>query len=140
MPRSPARLAAILSVTLIGFGALAASSALLGCAGGSSGAPLRVEPEWRLVPEGTALGQRRQFFLYGRRLDSVRIAAPPSVEVRKGELKPGGRALSLYLTVMPLAKDSLARGEAAGSREIEVETPDTSLAFRLKVVDETVPR
>jgi hypothetical protein len=48
--------------------------------------------------------------------------------------------LALYLTVKPLAKDSLAKGEATGSRELQVKTPDTALTFKLKVVDEALPR
>lgn len=136
------RLAAACSLALIALAALAlaASAALAGCGGPGEGSRLRVEPEWRLVPESTVLGKRRQFFLYGRNLDSARLSAPPSVVVEPGEAESGGRALSLYLTVRPLSPDSLSRGEAVGTREIEAKTPDTSLTFKLKVVDETAGR
>ena len=109
-PMLAARFAAILSLALTAMAALALAfaAALSGCSLGSPGGTGHVEPEWRLVPEGTALAERRQFFLYGRHLDSVNVSAPPSVTVEKGEMKPGGRALSLYLTVHPLPKDSKA--------------------------------
>lgn len=141
-PKLAGRLAAILSLALTAVGALALAfaAALAGCSLGSPGPAAHVEPEWRLVPEGTALSQRRQFFLYGRNLDSARVSAPPSVRVEKSESKQGGRALTLYVTVSPLARDSLAKGEAAGSREIRVDTPDTSLVLRLNVVDEAFDR
>jgi hypothetical protein len=135
-------MAAALSLALIALAALALASgmALAGCAASSSRGDAHVEPEWRLVPEGTALGKRRQFFLYGRHLDSVRVSAPPSVQVEQGEAKPGGRVLSLYLTVGPLSKESAAAGESPGAREIGIKTPDTAVTFRLKIVDETLPR
>jgi hypothetical protein len=141
-PKFAGRMAAILSLALTALGALALASAaaLSGCALGSPATSAHVDPEWRLVPEGTALSQRRQFFLYGRNLDSARLSAPPSVKVEKLEARKGGRALTLYLTVGALVKDSLAKGEAAGSREIRVETPDTSLVLRLNVVDEAFDR
>lgn len=101
---------------------------------------LHVPPEWRLIPEANALGQKRQFFLYGRRLDSAVVTVPPSVTLERGALNNGGRVLSLYMTVKPLAKDSLADGEAVGKREIRVKTPDTSCVFDLKIVDESVIR
>ncbi len=137
-----ARLAAILSLALTALAALALAlaAALSGCSLGSPGGPAHVEPEWRLVPEGTALAERRQFFLYGRHLDSARVSAPPSVTIEKSETKKGGRALTLYLTVGALAKGGLAKGEATGSREIRVDTPDTSLVLRLNVVDEVFDR
>lgn len=100
----------------------------------------RLDSEWRLVPEATVLAEKRQFFLYGRRLDSVTVTVPPSVTMEKGTLNPGGRVLSVHFRVSPLAKDSLADGEAKGSREIRVKTPDTSVVFVLKVVDEALPR
>lgn len=112
------------------------ASVLAACGGSAPRSTTSVDPEWRLVPAGTALGQRRQFFLYGRHLDSAAISAPPSVVVEKGEAKPGGRALPLYLTAHP-ASSPPAAGEAVGSREIRVKTADTSLIFQLKVVDET---
>jgi hypothetical protein len=145
-PALPFRLAAPLALalmTLLALAALALASgvALAGCASSGPGASeVHVEPEWRLVPEGTALGQRRQFFLYGRHLDSVRVSAPPSVSVEKGNPQPGGHALPLYLIVNALSKDSLAKGESVGGREIRVQTPDTSLTFKLKIVDESLPR
>lgn len=147
MPSQPASaLAAAGFLALLGIDlglgalALASTAALAGCSSAAPPGDAHLVPEWRLVPEGTALGRRRQFFLYGRRLDSVKLSGPPSVVVEKGEVKPGGRALSLYLTVHPLSKDSLDRGEANGSRELRAETPDTALAFKLKIVDETLPR
>jgi len=142
MPLPTLRMAAALLFALIALGALALASAaaLAGCSSSASGSMPHVEPEWRLVPEGTALGKRRQFFLYGRHLDSARVSAPPSVVLEKGEAKPGGRALSLYLTVNALPKEGPVRGEAAGMREIEVKTPDTVLTFTLKIVDEMVVR
>jgi hypothetical protein len=100
----------------------------------------RLDPEWRLVPEATVLTEKRQFFLYGRRLDSVTVTVPPSVLMEKGALNSGGRVLSVHFRVSPLAKDSLADGESKGAREIRVRTPDTSVVFVLKVVDEAMPR
>lgn len=101
---------------------------------------IHVQPEWRLIPEAIALGQKRQFFLYGRHLDSAVVTAPPSVIMERGALNNGGRVLALYLTVKGLEKDSLADGESVGKREVEVKTPDTSLTFTLKIVDEAVSR
>ncbi len=97
-------------------------------------------PAWRLVPEATVIGQRRQFFLYGRHLDSVQVTVPPSVQIEKGVLKPDGRVLSLYLTTSALKPDTLAKGEKNGTREVHVKTPDTTATFTLKVVDEAQPR
>jgi hypothetical protein len=143
MPLQPAlRMAAVLALALIALSALALASgmALSGCASsGSNASDSHVEPEWRLVPEGTALGQRRQFFLYGRHLDSVRVSAPPSVSVEQGNPQSGGHALPMYLIVKALSKDSLAKGESVGAREIQVKTADTSLTFKLKIVDESLP-
>jgi hypothetical protein len=141
-PKLMGRLAAIFSLALTALGALAFAwaAALAGCAMDTPGAAAHVEPEWRLVPEGTALSERRQFFLYGRHLDSVSVSAPPGVTVEKGELKPGGRALSLYMTVLPLPKDADADGAAPGRRDLGIKTPDTALTFHLKIVDETLPR
>jgi hypothetical protein len=140
-PLLAARFAAILSLAMTAAGAmaLAFAAALSGCSLSPPGGTGRVEPEWRLVPEGTALAKRRQFFLYGRHLDSVSVSAPPSVTVEKGEVRPGGRALSLYLTVHPLSKDPKADGETPGARELGIKTPDTALSFKLKIVDE-IPR
>lgn len=147
MPRLPplrtAPVLALALMTLFALGALALASgmALAGCASTAPGtAESHVEPEWRLVPEGTALGKRRQFFLYGRHLDSVRVTAPPSVSVEAGLPQPGARVLPIYMTVNALPKDSLAKGESLGAREIGIKTPDTSLTFKLKIVDEALPR
>jgi|GEM_PF-5544374 len=102
--------------------------------------------DWRLVPEATVLGERRQFFLYGSDLDSARVSAPTGVETETGEVLNGGRVLSLYLKVQPLAEDTLGAGRKdgkpgkAGRREIRVSTPDTSVTFTIKVVDEAPPR
>ena len=143
MPRQwSVQMAAVPSPACIALGALllASVAALSGCSATTGNAAPHVEPEWRLVPEGTVLGQRRQFFLYGRHLESVLVSAPASVTIQKGEVKPGGRALSLYLTVIAASRDSPARGEAPGWREIEARMPDTALTFRLKILDETPQR
>lgn len=101
--------------------------------------------EWRLVPEATVLGERRQFFLYGRGLDRARVSGPAGVESETGEVLNEGRALSLYLKVHPMGEDSAAgkketkRGKP-GTREIRVSTLDTSVTFTLKIVDEAIPR
>jgi hypothetical protein len=121
--------------------ALLLSLSISGCAWfASDKSELRVQPEWRLIPEAIALGQRRQFFLYGRHLDSAVVTVPPSVILERGALNNGGRVLALYLTVKGLEKDSLAEGESVGKREVDVKTPDTSLTFTLKIVDEAVVR
>lgn len=106
---------------------------------GTAPAP-KPQPEWRLVPEATVLVEDRQFFLYGRRLDSVTITVPASVTMVQGKPGNGGRVLSLHFRVMPLGKDSLAQGESVGLREVRVRTPDTSLVLPLKIVDEALPR
>lgn len=97
-------------------------------------------PEWRLVPEATVLGEKRQFFMYGRRLDSVTVTVPPSLIMEKGEVGSKGRVLSFHFTVNPLSKDSLAEGEEVGVREVRVKTPDTAVVFKIKVIDEAHPR
>ena len=127
---SAARISAFLFAALL----------LAACAGRDAESSAHVQPDWRLVPEATVLTENRQFFLYGRHLDSVTITLPPSVAMDKGALNNGGRVLSLHFRVAPLAKDSLARGESVGKREVRVKTPDTSLVFMLKVVDEALPR
>ncbi len=99
-----------------------------------------VSPDWRLVPEATVVGQRRQFFAYGRRLDSVEITVPASVTLEKGQAKSDGRVLSLYLTVRGIKGDSAGPGEKKGVREISVKTPDTTAVFELQVLDEAHPR
>jgi hypothetical protein len=95
--------------------------------------------DWRLVPEATVLGERRQFFVYGRHLDSARVSAHPSVTSEKGWLNPEGTVLSLYLKVERIEDDSTALGEKPGLRRITVKTPDTSVTLKLKVMGE-VPR
>ncbi len=124
------------------FGTLILATALLaGCAShGGNNAQSSSSPDWRLVPEATVLGQKRQFFLYGRRLDSAAITAPPSVLVEKGAVKHDGRVMALYLTASALRPDSLAKGEKKGSREIRVQTPDTTAVFQLQIVDEAQVR
>jgi hypothetical protein len=117
-----------------------AAALLLACAGGDSARDLHARPDWRLIPEATVLNQERQFFLYGRRLDSVTVTVPPGVSMRKGQLSQGGRVLSLHFRVSPLGKDSLAAGESAGLREVRIKTPDTAMVFQLKIVDEALPR
>lgn len=113
---------------------------LLGCASHNKELEPLSAPAWRLVPEAIVSGQKHQFFLYGRRLDSADITVPYGVQCEKGILKPDGRVLSLYLTVAPLRTDTLVRGEKKGLREITIKTPDTSAVFTLKVVDEAQPR
>lgn len=120
------------SLTLLAMGILAACS-------GTAPEP-KPQPEWRLVPEATVLTENRQFFLYGRRLDSVTITVPPSVSMVRGKSANGGRVLSLHFRVSPLGKDSLAKGESVGLREVGVKTPDTTLVLPLKIVDEALPR
>jgi hypothetical protein len=119
--------------------AAALFTTLLAACSGTASAP-KPQPEWRLVPEATVLVENRQFFLYGRRLDSVTITLPPSVTMVQGKSNNGGRVLSLHFRVMPLGKDSLAQGESVGLREVRVRTPDTSLVLPLKIVDEALPR
>jgi hypothetical protein len=114
------------------------SAALTAC-GGSAPVP-KVQPEWRLVPEATVLNEKRQFFLYGRRLDSVTVTVPQGVVMEKGAVGKNGRVLSLNFTVAPLPKDSLPKGESVGLREVGVKTPDTSIVFNVKIVDEALPR
>jgi hypothetical protein len=120
-------------------GLAAAVLLLLAACSGTAPEP-KPQPEWRLVPEATVLTENRQFFLYGRRLDSVTIAVPPSVSMVRGASANGGRVLSLRFRVSPLGKDSLAKGESVGLREVSVKTPDTSLVLPLKIVDEALPR
>lgn len=117
----------------------AMAAILLMACSGTTPAP-KPQPEWRLIPEATVLAETRQFFLYGRRLDSVTITVPPSVTMVQGKPGNGGRVLSLHFRVMPLGKDSLAAGESVGLREVRVQTPDTSLILPIKIVDEALPR
>lgn len=125
-------------VPVAGWAAALVSTLFASCSG-TAPAP-KAQPEWRLVPEATVLVENRQFFLYGRRLDSVTITVPPSVTMVRGTSANGGRVLSLHFRVSPLGKDSLAKGESMGLREVGVKTPDTSLVLPLKIVDEALPR
>jgi hypothetical protein len=115
------------------------AAVILAACAGTAPAP-KPQPEWRLVPEATVLTENRQFFLYGRRLDSVTLTVPPSVTMARGASANGGRVLSLHFRVSPLGKDSLAQGESVGLREITVKTLDTSLVLPIKIVDEALPR
>ncbi|MDB5047712.1 MAG: hypothetical protein JWO30_783 [Fibrobacteres bacterium] len=99
-----------------------------------------VQPEWRLVPEATVLGENRQFFMYGRRLDSVTVTIPPTLAMEEGAVSSKGRVKSFHFKVLPLSKDSLAQGEEVGIREVRVKTPDTAVVFKIKVIDEAHPR
>lgn len=93
--------------------------------------------EWRLVPESTVSGDRRQFFVYGSGLEGAQVTADSSVRIEQGGVKPDGKVLSLYLTVGPLrgGSGSLA-DERPGRRLIKVTTKDSVVAFPLKIVDE----
>ena len=95
-----------------------------GCSG--SAPEPKPQPEWRLVPEATVLAENRQFFLYGRRLDSVTITVPPSVAMVRGKSANGGRVLSLHFRVLPWARTPWPKEESVGLREVGVKTPDTS--------------
>lgn len=97
-------------------------------------------PTWRLVPEACVLGQKKQFFLYGRHLDSAEISGPPSLKIEKGFTKSDGRILSVYLTASALNPAVPAYGEKKGIREVKIKTADTTATFELKIVDEAQPR
>ena len=116
--------------------AFSAAFLIVGCASQSKLSP-SPEAEWRLIPEATVAGEKRQFFVYGRGLDSAEVTAPAGVKAEKGWVKPDGKVLSVYIAVENRA-DS-ADGDKAGAREIKVKTPETSVTFKLKVLDE-VPR
>jgi hypothetical protein len=122
----------------IRWAAPALAALLLGCAEGGS---LRQTPPeaWRLVPEATVLGERREFFIYGKGLAKAEVTAPQGTTVEKGWLNPDGRALAVYLKVEPITDDSTALGEKPGQRRIVVKTPDTTVTLPLKVLNE-VPR
>lgn len=129
-PRFPA--AAVL-------GALAALAALGACATRPEPSRADSSVDWRLVPESTVLGDRRQFFVYGRGLDSARVTAADGVAVERGWLKEDGKVLSLYLTVGPLGTgraDSAYLIDKPGLRKLRVETRDTVVILPLKVLDE----
>lgn len=95
--------------------------------------------EWRLIPESTVRGERRQFFVYGDRLDGARVTSAPGVAIEPGPVKPDGKVLSLYLTVGPLGEsreDSVLLGAKPGLRKIRVQTRDSVVVLSLKVLDE----
>lgn len=100
--------------------------------------------EWRLVPQTTVTADRRQFFVYGDRLDSAKVSSDPSVTVERGWVKEDGKVLSVYLTVAPLAgsryDDSTLSAEKPGRRRIRIETADTSVTLPLRVLDEAPGR
>lgn len=99
---------------------------------------------WRLVPQTTVTTDRRQFFVYGERLDSARVFSDSTVTVERGWVKEDGKVLSLYLTVAPLAgsgyDDSTLAAEKPGQRKIRIETADTSVTLPLRVLDEAPGR
>ena len=85
------------------------------------------------------LGERRQFFVYGDRLDGARVTSAPGVGIEQGPVKPDGKVLSLYLTVGPLGdarEDSVLLGAKPGLRRIRVQTRDSVVTLPLKVLDE----
>jgi hypothetical protein len=108
---------------------------LWGCASTASNSSSPTEA-WRLVPETTILGERRQFFVYGHGLDSAKVIAPSSVTAERGRVNPGGRAFSLYLKVDPIVDDSTALSDKPGRRTLKIRTPDTTVTLVLKVLDE----
>ncbi len=116
------------------------SAILISCAFHENEPVVFAKPAWRLIPEAIVLGEKHQFFLYGRHLDSAEVIVSPSVKVEKGILKSDGRVLSLYITASELNPAKPAYGEKTGSRDIQIKTPDTSATFTLKVVDEAQPR
>ena len=116
---------------------LAAAALLSACSRRPSGLTASPPLEWRLVPQTTVLGERKQFFVYGQGLDSARVTGPAGVTVETGEVKPDGKVLSLYLTVGPRAEeDTSSLAGIAGRRRIRVETRDTAVTFPLRVLDE----
>jgi hypothetical protein len=118
-------------------GWMSAALLLAGCAGnGPQGTP---PEDWRLIPESTVLGERRQFFIYGRGLDSAQVTGPKSVALEQGAVKDGGKVLGLYLKVQAIKDDSTLTGEKPGLRHIQVKTPDTSVTLSLKILNE-IPR
>lgn len=117
--------------------ALAAAALLAACGSRSRGPSASPPLEWRLVPGTTVLGERRQFFVYGQGLDSARVAAPAGMVVEQGEVKPGGKVLSVYLTVgAPVPDDTSGLAAGKGRRAVRVVTPDTAVTFALRVLDE----
>jgi hypothetical protein len=138
MPRLPARPERSRRLPLGFLFAAAFASVLAACASG--GGPQGSPPlEWRLVPSTTVLGDRRQFFIHGKGLQGAEAVSDPSVTVEPGVAKGNGETYSLYLTVAPLgerAADSTVLGEKPGLRKVRVKTPDTTVVFSLKVLDE----
>ena len=113
--------------------------ALSACSSRPSPSQASPPREWRLIPESTVLGERRQFFVYGDRLDSARVTSAPGVAIEPGPVKPDGKVLSLYLTVGPLGEsreDSVLLGAKPGLRKLRVRTRDSVVTLPLKVLDE----
>lgn len=124
---------------LIVLSTLFALAVLSACAGRPEPAPASSPVDWRLVPEATVLGDRRQFFVYGRRLDSARVTAVDGVAIEKGWVKEDGKVLSLYLTVGPLGAgraDNAYLIDKPGLRKLRVETRDTVVVLPLKILGE----
>lgn len=102
----------------------------------SAGLPVP-DREWRLIPESTVLGDRRQFFVHGEGLDSARVTAGPTVRVEQTWSKTDGKALSVYLTVVEAIRaDTALGGDKPGLRRITVSAGDTTVTLPLKVADE----
>jgi hypothetical protein len=102
----------------------------------SAGLPVP-DREWRLIPESTVLGDRRQFFVHGEGLDRATVKAGPTVRVEQTWNKPDGKVLSVYLTVVePIRADTSLGGDKPGLRRISVAAGDTTVTLLLKVADE----
>jgi hypothetical protein len=130
------------SAALFGLGGL-----LSACSTRPDAAQASPPVEWRLVPQTTVTGDRRQFFVYGNGLDSAKAESHPGVRIEQGWVKPDGKVLSLYLTVAPLGDgrdgapdDSAALAGKPGLRKIRVRTADTVVVLPLKVLDEAPGR
>lgn len=125
----------MLGAVLLGLAGLA----LAACSSRPSPSQSSPPRDWRLIPESTVLGERRQFFVYGDRLDSARVTSAPGVAIEPGPVKPDGKVLSLYLTVGPLGasrEDSVLLGAKPGLRKVRVQTRDSVVTLPLKVLDE----
>lgn len=112
---------------------------LSGCATRPAASQASPPREWRLVPTTTVLGERRQYFVHGERLEGAQAVSDPSVKVEPGPVSGEGRIFSLYLTVSPLgdqAAGGTVSGEKPGLRKVKVTTPDTAVTLELRVVDE----
>ena len=99
--------------------------------------------EWRLVPQTVVTGERRQFFVYGKGLETAKATSHTGVAIEHGWVKPDGKVLSLYLTVAPFGEppdDSTALADKPGVRSIRISTADTAVTLRLKVLDESRDR